>query len=208
MAELYLIRHARSAMNDRPDLVGGRSNHSPLTTKGEAEAHQLGLWIAKRQLNPDVVYASPAVRTRETARIALDVAGIAHEPIIDDRLQELSQGFSEGKPRDEIYTPELISGRINKELKDFRLDGGESMNDVSARKTAWSEFARSRAEHRLIFAFTHGFAIRCYVGNMLGWDHGQIRDNQVDNASVTIVNFTEDGELLNVYYNVNTQATL
>ncbi len=206
MASIFLFRHTRSKMNDEEHLVGGRSNHTPLTDLGESQAKQLGLWIAQRKLVPDVIYASPAIRTLATARIALSEAGISKDLIIDDRLQELSQGVEEGKPREEVYHPGVLE-QINQQLKDFKFDGGDSMNDVTVRKKEWSEEARSITEHNVIFAFTHGFAIRCYVGDMLGWSHAQIRDNQVDNGSATVLHFGSTGELTGLLYNIDTQTT-
>lgn len=203
---MYLFRHARTVTNDTPEIVGGRTNHAPLTELGERQAGLLGLWIAKRKLVPDAVYVSPAVRTLETARIALERAGIIHDPVVDDRLQELSQGIHEGKLRAEVYDDEVIQ-RIGTELKDFRLEGGESMNDVAARKQEWANSVRAIGEHRTIFAFTHGFAIRCYVGELLGWSHAEIRANDVDNASATVINFSEDGSLADIQFNLDTQTT-
>lgn len=206
MKQLYLFRHAESVFNrDNAHLVGGRSNHAPLTETGEKQAVRLGHWIAARSLMPDVVYISPAVRTVETARISLEAAGIIHSPVLDDRLQELSQGFSEGLLRTQVYTDAVIA-RIGIESKDFRLDGGESMNDVALRKRAWAEEALAVEGHEHIFAYTHGFAIRCYVGDLLGWTHEEIRANDHANAHATIVTFADDGQLVDVAFNLSTQA--
>lgn len=205
MKTLYLFRHAETKMNITPDIVGGRSNHEPLTGLGEEQAVRLGHWISRRQLKPDVVYVSPAVRTIETARISLEAAGLVVEPVVDKRLQELSQGLAEGKPRKEIYTKE-VQKLINRDLKDFKLEGGESMNDVAARKRSFSEYSRAVEEHDDIFVYTHGYAIRCYVGDLLGWSHAEIRANDHDNAAATILSFDNDGNLAGTQFNISTQG--
>lgn len=205
MTSLYLFRHAQSEWNiNEPRLVGGRSNHIPLTTEGRLQAQRLGQWIAGNGLEPEVVYFSPAVRTIQTGMIALDAAGLPNDPIVDDRLQELSQGTQEGLAVSEVYTREILE-RIKLEQKDFKLEAGESMNDVAARKRDWAEYVLSKG-HPTIFAFTHGFAIRCYVGSLLDWDHPTVRAADVDNASATILRFDEQGNLVDYEYNVATQA--
>lgn len=50
---------------------------------------------------------------------------------LDDRLQELSQGEWEGKPRDEIYTPEMRQ-KMNYGQPDFRPPAGESQRQVKS----------------------------------------------------------------------------
>ena len=204
MKELFLFRHAESDWNlNKAHLIGGRSNHTPLTREGEEQARRLGLWIAARDLKPDVVYFSPAVRTLETGRIALETAGILHEGIIDDRLQEMSQGMFEGVLRSKVYTEERMAQAIA-EGKDFKLESAESINDVAMRKGEWSDEARTRTGHNIIFAFTHGVAIRCYMGELLDWTRDEILANETDNASATIIRFNGD-RLVDYEFNVNTQ---
>ena len=70
-----LIRHAESVANTQLHVIGGRSNHSPLTAAGEQQAVELGEKLKAVGYSPDVIYSSPAVRTLETARIALAVTG-------------------------------------------------------------------------------------------------------------------------------------
>ncbi len=205
MKALYLFRHAESDWNlNKQHLIGGRSKHTPLSEKGEEQSYRLGLWIANRELKPDVVYFSPAVRTLETGRIALETAGILHEGIVDDRLQEMSQGQYEGTVRAEIYNQER-KARAIAEGKDFKLETAESINDVAFRKGAWSEEARSRNGHHVIFAFTHGLAIRCYVGDLLGWSRDEILAHETDNASATEIDFADDGTLQTIRFNIDTQ---
>lgn len=164
----------------------------------------MGAWIAGKDLKPDVIYSSPAVRTTETARIALAAAGITLPVIVDERLQELSQGPAEGRWRHEVYTPDLLD-RIAIELKDFRLEGGESMNDVCGRGIEWWQEVRRARDAKVVFAFTHGYTIRCFVGSLLGWDHTAIRQNEVDNAAATRLTFGDDGGLI-VQFNLSTQV--
>lgn len=194
--ELYLIRHAESEMNTNPHLIGGRSNHTPLTVLGIMQAKNLGKHLLAEDILPDSVYSSPALRTLSTARYCLQSMGINQPITIDDRLQELGQGVSEGKPRDAIYTTQVMND-ILRLGKDFKLDGGESMNDVARRMASWAEtnIASKGGRH---FAFTHGGAIKYWASSILDMSHLDTYRTEIDNASFSL--FTHTGGQWKVAY--------
>lgn len=70
---LVLLRHAKAETpTDDPDF--GRR----LTTRGENDADAAGAWLADERIHPDLVFCSPAARTRQTwqgVSIALAQAG-------------------------------------------------------------------------------------------------------------------------------------
>ena len=124
----YLIRHAQAEIN-LVDIIGGRSNDSPLTTKGVKQAKDLSKRIQKLMTPSSLVVSSPALRTLKTLEYSLP--NISKRLILDD-LQELDQGDFTGKYRKKVYT-----GRIQKEIaKDywnFKPPSGESQADVANR---------------------------------------------------------------------------
>lgn len=82
--ELWLLRHAR-AKSAAPDE---KDQDRALTESGRETARKLGAWIRESGLDvPATVRVSPAVRTRETARLALD--GLeAPEQVLEPALWE------------------------------------------------------------------------------------------------------------------------
>ena len=174
---VYLIRHGESAMNTQAHLIGGFSPHTPLTERGEAQARALGAYLATSGIVPDLVFASPAVRTTETARLA------GFEPALDLRLAELGQGVWEGRSRKEAYDAAALA-RIKREEKAFKLEGGESMNDVAARMHAWLLDVLA-AKPATVFAFGHGMAIRCLLGELFGWSHAKTYETVTNNTSIS-----------------------
>lgn len=80
--DLWLLRHARA----RAKTSDERDHDRPLTDSGRATARRLGEWIRQSDLTvPTTVRVSPALRTRETARLMLD--GLeAPEQVIEDAL--------------------------------------------------------------------------------------------------------------------------
>ena len=100
MKNIYFIRHAESVMNTTPEIVGGRSNHTPLTEKGKHQSQELGRRLVNLNIQPEFVYSSPAVRTQQTATISLETAQIRKTVSISDALQELDQGECTGWRRE------------------------------------------------------------------------------------------------------------
>ncbi len=198
--EVYLIRHAETVMNTNPHLVGGRSNETPLTPRGVEQAKRLGRAMLARRIFPFKVFASPAVRTRNTAQYSLAEMGLEIEPLVQDALQELGQGVWEGRPRLEAYTATALEN-IAKLGKDFKLEGGESMNDVGMRMHGWlteafNETAGQKPSR--CFVYTHGGAIKCLASHLHGWSHQQTYETQIDNASVSL--FTKSNGVWGAVY--------
>ena len=67
MLTLTLFRHAKSSWDDRAQADADR----PLNARGRHAAPVMGRFLAKAQMVPDRVLCSTAVRTRETAALAL-----------------------------------------------------------------------------------------------------------------------------------------
>lgn len=195
--DLYVIRHAESAANaSGSHLIGGRSNETPLTEKGVEQAKQLGRYLLAKGVKPDFIYASPAIRTLETAQHALAEMSITSEVLIEDGLQELDQGRWVGQNRKDTYTDEVLA-QIAVLGKGFKSDGGESMNEVGERMLmAISTIAdRHAAEAGTVtgVVFTHGVAIRCLASTIHDWSHKQTYETETPNASVSLFTRSVNG---------------
>lgn len=70
MRTLVVVRHAK-AEQDHP----GGDYARELAPRGVLDATELGRWLAGQGLSPDLVIASPAARTRQTAAHVLEGAG-------------------------------------------------------------------------------------------------------------------------------------
>jgi phosphohistidine phosphatase len=85
MRTLSLLRHAKSAW-DNPRLS---DFERPLAPRGAAAAPRTGRHMREIGLRPDLVVCSPAVRTRETARLALaELAPPAPPVVFDEAIYE------------------------------------------------------------------------------------------------------------------------
>lgn len=186
--ELYLIRHGESEMNTNAHLIGGRSNETPLTAKGVDQARLLGKYFLENSIMPTHVFSSPALRTLQTANNTLSAMNIDIKPIVADEIQEMDQGDYVGRLRTEVYTPEVLL-EIDRQGKDFKLPGGESMNDVGSRMLQWVErnvpVSRGTEVERT-FVFGHGVAIRTLAATLHDWSRAKTFESVTGNTSFTL----------------------
>ena len=83
MKTLFLIRHAKSSWGDAalPD------KDRPLNDRGRRDAPKMGERLAKRDVKPDLILSSPAVRALKTAEIiAKKLDYRRRDIVVDDRL--------------------------------------------------------------------------------------------------------------------------
>jgi phosphohistidine phosphatase len=83
MKTLFLIRHAKSSWDDTalPD------KDRPLNDRGRRDAPTMGERLAKRDVKPDLILSSPAMRALKTAEIiAKKLDYRRRDIVVDDRL--------------------------------------------------------------------------------------------------------------------------
>jgi phosphohistidine phosphatase len=83
MKTLFLIRHAKSSWGDTalPD------EDRPLNDRGRRDAPKMGERLAKRDVKPDLILSSPAMRALKTAEIIAKKLDYRRKDIVvDDRL--------------------------------------------------------------------------------------------------------------------------
>ena len=88
MHELILLRHAEAVSAGADDADRDRT----LSERGENEARAAGRWLAEHGLSPDRVLCSPALRTRQTALLALAAATLDGPPQLAEEIYEATPG--------------------------------------------------------------------------------------------------------------------
>lgn len=86
MKTLYILRHAKSSWEDNTLADFDR----PLNQRGRSAAPFMGEVMRRRDLDPEVIMASPAARARETAELAKQAGDLTGEIRFDDRIYEAS----------------------------------------------------------------------------------------------------------------------
>ena len=195
MIRLYLLRHGQTSCNARADVIGGRSSEIPLTALGMEQAAAAGNVIRGCGLHFDRIFCSTAVRARQTLAglgLCLDAEG-ANAVTYSACLEELSQGDWEGRPRAEIYTPEMV-GRLEHENPFFCPPNGESQHDVEMRMTHFVDREiLGRYEHGNFLIVGHGVAFKCFLRGVLGSDAKMTHKLGMDNLAITRLTYSTGG---------------
>jgi len=202
---LYLIRHGQSVINEDEDAAGQNSK-TPLSKLGEEQAKLVGNYLSKlhfeNKLNLELVYSSTDLRAWKTAKLALgDYVPITTAP----ELREKESGDWLAKKKSEVITTDvkLQMGYLG---GSFMIPGGESNNMVERRVVGWFEknflcndIFVSFAERAMpdIIIFSHGVAIRSFLHNIMGFDQNFLWKIDIDNTSITKLNFSRVGWRLN-----------
>lgn len=186
-SEVYFFRHAESVANTSPEIIGGRSNHSPLSSLGQRQALQLRERLLRERIELDEVYSSPAVRCIQTGKIALPNYSLT----IDDRLQELDQGEWTGKNRKEMYTPEAIN-KMNADHWNFKAQEGESQAEVAKRMKEFLIEKIENADRKIVLGiFGHGGAIKYTLADLFDMNKQIAWRIPIDNTSITCIRYQE-----------------
>ena len=82
MKTLLLMRHAKSSWKDS-ELA---DHERPLNKRGKKDAPRMGVLLQERELVPQRILCSSALRARETAQVIAENAGFSGEIVTIDRL--------------------------------------------------------------------------------------------------------------------------
>lgn len=201
---LFLIRHAEAAEKkpgSKTDLVignrsiiRGRSNNSLVVTpRGERQTEILGSLLAAWKIKFDAIFASPAIRTIQTAYGLCDIMHFdRRKVVIKNALQEMSQGDWEGLSKDRVHWDERMR-EMDKDPMRSRAPRGESQEDVAQRMHNLAGNVlimgdmRSLPERSLNVGFVgHAHAIKCFLReSVINWDPKRTQRISIDNCSLT-----------------------
>jgi 2,3-bisphosphoglycerate-dependent phosphoglycerate mutase len=200
MAELILLRHGESQWNRENRFTGWID--VPLSPRGEAEARAAGEKLRGRRI--DKLYTSVLVRATETARIALEAAGIGEVPTERDAaLNERMYGELQGKNKAEAaaqFGAEQV--KLWRRSYDVRPPGGESLADTAARVLPYFErriLPDLRAgKHVLVVA--HGNSLRALVMHLDHLTREQVLQLEIPTGVPLLYEIAPDGKVLAKHY--------
>jgi 2,3-bisphosphoglycerate-dependent phosphoglycerate mutase len=196
MAELILLRHGQSQWNLENRFTGWVD--VPLSPRGEAEARTAGEKLRGRRI--DVVYTSVLRRAIDTARLAIEAAGMAGLPTVRDAaLNERMYGDLQGLDKAEAaqrFGPEQV--RQWRRSYDVRPPGGESLADTAARVLPYWE-ARILPDLRAgkhVLVAAHGNSLRALVMHLDGLDREQVLRLEIPTGAPLLYDIGADGAVV------------
>ena len=146
--KLYVVRHGETSWNLEHRVQG--ITDIPLTDNGREKAKELIPLV--KELNIDVVIASPLERARETAKIITDGA----YPInTDDRIKERDWGLNEGAPLDEVDKWDCWDVILNTSVQNI-----EPVQDFMDRVSNFIEDITDKYKDKNVLVVTHSAVSR------------------------------------------------
>lgn len=193
-ARILLVRHGESEKNLLRLVVSGSElNNVHLTEKGREKAAETAQKLAKEKVV--AIYASPLMRTKETAAIISEALSL---PVAEDeRLREIGFGIMEGKSEDDFQAVfPFHSSRWT-----LKPEGGENFSDVRKRMFSLLREIDAKYPGETVVVVSHGdpiFIADCVVNRVSEEEQGEYRYPSF--ASITEISLPnwpwgDDGDL-------------
>ncbi|MBI2064222.1 MAG: class I tRNA ligase family protein, partial [Candidatus Yanofskybacteria bacterium] len=199
--EFYILRHGHSEKNgekDRLEIVSSKIENDGyhLTEDGKEQIRKVAKQL-KKSGGLDMIFASPFIRTRETAKIVGDELGI--EVKIEPELQEFQHGsVCEGQ-----FHSVCMAVNHLKNWEDKTADG-ENWKDVRRRMSGFMREIDSKYESKKILLVSHGDPVWLLETFTLGLTKDETpptrleiypRQGQLKKLDLKNWPYDEDGEL-------------
>jgi probable phosphoglycerate mutase len=189
---LYFVRHGQTDFSLGNRFCG--SIDPPLNAAGLAMAEALGARYGHEGFS--AIFASPMLRTRQTAAPTAAAAGL--EVQLLDGLREIAYGEWEGRPEEEVERsePERFHAWASHPGQ-VSPPGGETAVEIAARATAAIAHIRSRMSEGKALVVSHKATIRVLICALLGIDVDLFRARIAQRVgAVSVVTFKPAGPLL------------
>ena len=168
---VYLVRHGATELTAEDRFAGAIDVR--LSDEGREQARRLGQRLETEPIS--VAFASPMVRTMDTANLIVESHGLPVTPV--DGIREIAHGRWERKTRAEVEAefPEEYA-RYETDPFSFAPTEGESGLQVTARALpALLTIVEEHTDQRILIV-SHKATIRLLLSSLLGFDPRKYRD--------------------------------
>lgn len=179
-----LVRHGQAENNVKNISSSDASAPFHLTEKGKNDIRRVGKKLAGKNISK--IYASPFVRTKETAEIIAEEVGKKKDEIVTDaRLGDYDFGTFNGKSYDDFLAYEATALTTYRDAS----PGGESYADARKRFAEFLYAIDSQHENEHIVIVSHGISLEVIPPILEGMDDVQAKkyiDDIVTNPGDTL----------------------
>jgi probable phosphoglycerate mutase len=178
--KIWVARHGETAPNIKK-LFTGKGN-PPLLPKGRETAGQVAALLKQKAGSAEIIYSSPLLRARQTAKIIAKELGL-QKIVVEKGLREQNFGKWEGKTRPEVE--ELFPGSVSRWLENPYSEtpaGGEDYRNLKKRLAPFAGKIRRKKGEIIVVA--HANVIRVLPTMLIGmgkkkalridWGHGTV----------------------------------
>jgi broad specificity phosphatase PhoE len=157
---IVLARHGRTEWHHGNRYTG--STDLPIDEVGVQQSQQLKLWAI--DYAPDVLWASPMLRARQTITPTAEALGLT--PTLDARLREVDFGSAEGKMLGEL--PPAVAKAFQLDPVRDHFPGGEDPAEAADRVyEVFQEIGRAHQGQKVLVV-AHNTLIRLLTCRVLG----------------------------------------
>jgi len=193
---VVFLRHGETAMTESGGFSGGGLPGPELSDRGRAQVRNAAQLLARFDSlwtdlpMPSAVWASPMVRTQQTARAMAEVLGCG--VVVEEGLREVEFGAWEGLtgPQIEAQYP----GALERWYHDVQLapPGGETVREVAERVVPVARRALLEHPGQTVVLATHSTATKAAVGSLMGLEMERWLAVRIPPASLTVVRLWRD----------------
>ena len=180
---LYLIRHGETPLTPFKKFSGSGPNDPELTEEGHRQAALVAREVEK--LQPDLLIASPMMRTRQTAEHITRLTGL--DPIIDPTWVEGGFGLWDGLTIFEVAEKFPKEYAMWLSTASYAPPGGESYEECMARARLGMESAVADYPGRRIAVVTHNGMIKTSIAVAMATPAESIFNVDVGPCSITTI---------------------
>jgi isoleucyl-tRNA synthetase len=165
---IFIARHGQAENNVLGIISSDPNKPHHLTELGRSQAGEVAQKLSTEKI--DLIYASPFVRTQETAKIIAEKIGLPLDKIITDiRLHEVYTGELDGKSDAEYQ--KFFGSR--EEKFDKTPPGGENHTDAKRRMTECLYDIYNKNQGKNILIVSHNTPLWLMVSGSLGYTPSQ-----------------------------------
>ena len=186
--KIYIVRHGQTKFNEQ-GIVQGRGVNASLNKLGQQQATQF--YQQYKSLGFQRILISSLKRTYESVEQFIE-DGIPYD--VYEGLDEISWGVHEGAHASEQrnkYFREMVRNWRSGNTA-FRIEGGESPDDVSIRQAPVIEALKGLSEE-IILVCMHGRALRILLCKILGLPLSEMDKFEHDNLGLYVVEYNGNG---------------
>jgi phosphoserine phosphatase len=186
LTKLYLVRHGETEWNASNKIQGNMDTE--LNKMGIMQAEFVASKLAEESI--DAIYTSSLKRAKTTAQIISEQIKVEVKELHEFR--EICLGPWEGLTIKEINERYSEHYKIYRENPaDFNMPGAETFLQVSERFcNAINNIVIQNIDKKIVIV-SHGAAIKAAIISILGIDICHYNKFRVDNASISILNFSD-----------------
>lgn len=161
----FLLRHGQTIYQKngtRVNYPADADSTLSITKEGEDMIKSSAETLKNEKIN--IIFASPALRTRQSSGIAAEILGVK-EIIYDDRLLDINMGEFAGKTYEDYEN--FFSEKMERFEK--RPEGGENWNDIVARLKPFLKDIEKKYKGQNILIVSHADPLWLLAGILRGF---------------------------------------